>query len=117
MNPLNPAFMPAVKMARIRLNELLIKAKVSKFVYPSKHFVERAIERNLAVDDVFYMLAPVIREFRNSTYNERVIGVHYRQNTLVTQFKTGCVSNERKIILKTVYDKNNSQIYDAEIKL
>jgi hypothetical protein len=46
-----------------------------------------------------------------------VIGVHYRQNTLVAQFKTGCVSGERKIVLKTIFDKNDDRIYDAEIKL
>jgi hypothetical protein len=117
MNPLNPAFMSTVNAVRVCLNELLIRAKVQKLVYPSKHFAERLVERNLSAEEAFVMLVPVIREFRGSTYNERVIGVHYRQNTLVAQFKTGCVSGERKIVLKTIFDKNDDRIYDAEIKL
>lgn len=113
----NPAFMGNVNVLRNRFVELIHRAKVGHFVYPSKHFFERVVERNLDEVDILRMITPVIKEFRETTYNERTYLVSWRQYGLAASIQLGLVSEKRQIILRTIYDKYDEMAYDVCIRL
>lgn len=113
MTPLNRAFTGAVATNRAWLNDLLKRAKVNDFVYPSKHLAERMVERHIEPVDVLRMLVPVIQEFRASTFNQRTFLSVHRGNALVSAIQLGVVSGKRLILIKTVYDRYNEEDYDV----
>lgn len=118
MHSLNPLFLHTVNVERSNFNKIAKEAKVDKFVYPSKHFFERVVERNLSALDAFAMMVPVIREFRNSTYNQRSFCVIWKQYKLFANFTVGPISGERKICMKTMYDRDiDESNFDVVIKL
>lgn len=105
MDPRNKAFMSVVKHERNKFIELMDKANLLHMIYPSKHFFERVVERNLEAVDVLRMLVPVIKEFRETTYNVRSYCVRWKQYSLFAVFTVGPVSGRRQITLKTMYDR------------
>lgn len=117
MNPLNRAFIGAVDTARAKFTDYLRRAKIEKIVYPSKHFFERVVERHIDVDLVFMALPPVIKEFRESTFNDRKFLIQWRDFAFVAQIQLGAVSKKRYILLKTVFDKFNEEDYDVVIRM
>lgn len=117
MLPLNKAFTGAVATNRAWLNDLLKRAKVNDFVYPSKHLAERMVERHIEPVDVLRMLVPVIQEFRTTTFNERTFLSVYRGNALASTITVGTVTGQRRIIVKTVYDKYNEEDYDVVCRI
>ena len=106
MDPRNPAFMSKVKHQRNLFVELMQRMDMLHQIYPSKHFFERVVERNLEAIDIGYMLVPVIRDFRGSTYNARSYCVKWKQFRLFAQITLGPVSGKRQLTLKTIYDKD-----------
>lgn len=102
----NKLFMSRVNHERNRFIELMGQAKVNHFIYPSKHFFERVVERNLDAVDVLRMLVPVIKEFRETTYNMRSYAIRWKQYTLFALIDVGAVSEVRRITLKTIYDRD-----------
>ncbi len=113
----NPAFIGCVNATRNRFIELLHRAKVGDFVYPSKYFFERVVERNLDEVDVLRMITPVIKEYRETTYNERTYLVSWKQHAIACSIQLGTVSEKRQIILRTLYEKYNEMDYDVCIRL
>lgn len=106
MDARNPGFMSAVNRERNRFIELMGKANLLHTIYPSKHFFERVVERNLEAVDVLRMLIPVIKEFRETTYNARSYCVQWKQFKLFAMITFGPVSQRRQITLKTIYDRD-----------
>lgn len=118
MDPRNPCFMSAVNRERNRFIELMGQAKLLHTIYPSKHFFERVVERNLEAVDVLRMLLPVIKEFRETTYNERTYCVRWKNHRLFAMITVGPVSNRRQITLKTMYDQDkNDMDYDVTVTI
>jgi hypothetical protein len=106
MDSRNPAFMSAVNRERNRFIELMGQAKLLHTIYPSKHFFERVVERNLEAVDVLRMLVPVIQDYRGTTYNLRSYCVRWKQYKLFAMITVGPVSGRRQITLKTIYDRD-----------
>ena len=104
MDPRNRAFMSVVKHERHKFIELMEKCNVLHMIYPSKHFFERVVERNLEAVDVMRMLVPAIREFRSTTYNVRSYALRWKQYSLFAEITVGPVTGKRQITLKTIYD-------------
>ena len=102
----NPLFMSRVNHERNRFIELMGQAKINHMIYPSKHFFERVVERNLEAVDVLRMLVPVIQEFRSTTYNVRSYAIRWKQFTLFALISIGPVTETRRIVLKTIYDRD-----------
>jgi hypothetical protein len=98
--------MSRVNHERNRFLELMEQAKILHMIYPSKHFFERVIERNLEAVDVLRMLVPVITEFRGSTYNVRTYAIRWKQFSLFAMIEVGPVTQTRRIVLKTIYDRD-----------
>jgi hypothetical protein len=86
--------------------EIATRCGVAAHVYPSKHFFERLVERNLEAVDAMRMLAPVIREFRGTTYNKRSYAIRWKQFSMFAMIDVGVVSMTRRIVLKTIYDRD-----------
>jgi hypothetical protein len=106
MLPSNPAFMSRVRHERNKFVELMHQAKLEHMIYPSQHFFERVIERNLEAVDVLRMLVPVIQEFRGTTYNVRSYAIRWKQFSLFALINVGPVTATRRIVLKTIYDRD-----------
>ncbi len=106
MDPRNRAFMANVKHQRHLFIELMEKMGMLHQIYPSKHFFERVVERNLESVDVGFMLVPVIKDFRGSTYNARTYCVKWKQFRLFAQITLGPVTGKRQLCLKTIYDRD-----------
>ena len=106
MDSKNPLFMSAVCRERNRFIELMARAKLLHMIYPSKHFFERVVERNLEAVDVLRMLVPVIKEFRETTYNVRSYCVQWKQFKLFAMITVGPVSGRRQVTVKTIYDRD-----------
>lgn len=118
MNSLNKAFPAAVTRQRNWFIELLHSANVGNIVYPSKHFFERVVERNLEALDVLRMITPVIHEFRGSSYNIRSYCIQWKQFRIHAAIDVGPVTGVRRIILKTVYDFDPThEQFDVTIKI
>lgn len=118
MDPRNRAFMGAVNHHRNMFIELMGKANLLHTIYPSKHFFERVVERNLEAVDVLRMLIPVIQEFRGTTYNERSYCVQWKQFKLFAMITVGPVSGRRQITLKTIYDRDiDEQNFDVVVRI
>lgn len=117
MSPQNKAFIGAVNFWRSQFIELLVRAKVHDIVYPSMHFCERVVERNLDKVDVLYLIVPIIKEFRQSTFNERTFIVQWRNIGVACCITTGKHSERRHIVIKTIYDKFDPAEFDVVIKL
>jgi hypothetical protein len=106
MDPRNRAFLSVVKHERNKFIELMEQCKLLHQIYPSKHFFERVVERNLEAVDVMRMLIPVIKEFRGTTYNVRSYCVQWKQWRLFANITVAPVSGRRQITLKTMYDRD-----------
>lgn len=117
MNPLNPAFIGAARYQRAQFIDLLKRANVVDVVYPSMHFFERLVERNLDAVDALRMLTPVIKEFRETSYNAKSFLVQWKQFGLVAQFTVGVVTGKRQVTVKTIFDKFDETEYDEVIKI
>ncbi len=117
MHPSNPAFIGAARNQRSQFIALLKQANVTDMVYPSMHFFERLVERNLEAVDALRMLVPVIRAFRETTYNSKTFLVQWKQFGLVAQFTVGAVTGKRQITVKTIFDKFNELEYDEVIRI
>lgn len=113
----NPLFTSQVQRSRARFSELLKKAKVEDIVYPSKHFFERVVERNLDADTILFMIAPMITDFRQTTYNVRTYRSQWRTYSVIACISVGVQTQKRRLILKTVFEKNDDTIYDVSIRL
>lgn len=106
MLPSNRLFLSKVKHERHKFIELMERCKVLHMIYPSQHFFERVVERNLEAVDVMRMLVPVIHEFRATTYNVRSYAIRWKQFSLFAIIEVGPVTNTRRIVLKTIYDRD-----------
>lgn len=114
----SPLFMSAVNRERNRFIELMGLAKVLHTIYPSKHFFERVVERNLEAVDVLRMLVPVIKEFRETTFNVRSYCVQWKQYRLHASINIGPVSGRRQINIKTIYDRDVDETeFDVVVRI
>jgi hypothetical protein len=114
----NPTFMSRVNHERNLFIELLYAANINSMVYPSKHFFERLVERNLEAVDALRMLAPVIKDFRETTYNLRSYAVRWKNFSLFALIDTGPVTGVRRIVLKTIYDRDVLDTdYDVVVRI
>lgn len=104
MNSNNPLFLAVVKHERNKFIELMGRCNLMHQIYPSKHFFERVVERNLEAVDIMRMLVPVINEFHSTTYNVRSYAIKWKQYLLFAMILVGPISNKRQITLKTIYD-------------
>lgn len=96
--------MSVVKKERHAFIQLMEKIGMLHQIYPSKHFFERVVERNLETVDVGIMLVPIIRDFRETTFNVRSYCVKWKQFRLFAKISVGSVTNRRQLVLKTIYD-------------
>ena len=118
MDPRNKAFVGAVQVSRKAFIELIWKAKVGDIIYPSTHFFERVVERNLEAVDILRMLVPVIRDFRATTFNDRTYCVRWREFSLFAKIDFGCVTQKRKLVLKTIYDRDvDESSFDVVVRM
>jgi hypothetical protein len=114
----NPTFMSTMHHERNRFIELIHRCKLDHAVYPSKHFFERVVERNLDAGIVLEMIVPIIKEFRETTYNVRSYTIQWRQHCLFAMIEIGPVSGNRRIILKTLYDREiDDSRYDVVLRI
>jgi hypothetical protein len=113
----NPLFLSQVQRSRNEFNRMLIAAKVDGFVYPSKHFFERVVERNLEPVDILFMAAPMITDFRQTTYNVRSYRVQWKTYSLIACISVGVETGKRRLVLKTVFERNDDSEYDVSIRL
>jgi hypothetical protein len=115
---MNPAFSGAVKNRLHETMRLFRQMKVNDIVYVSDHLTERMVERNVDPVDIARMSVPVIKAFRETTYNDRTFVVFWRNLKLVASIKRGVVTDQRKIILKTIIDPEVPfHQYDTEIRI
>ena len=63
------------------------------------------------------MAIPVIQDFRATTYNKRSYCVQWKTIKLAACIDVGVESEKRKSILKTVYERDNDEIYDVVVRL
>lgn len=118
MNSNNPVFLSRVKQERHQFIELMDKCGLLHQIYPSQHFFERVIERNLEAVDVLRMLVPVIAEYRGTTYNRRSYAIRWKQYSLFALINVGPVTGKRQIILKTIYDRDiDEHGYDVCVRI
>ena len=117
MDHRNPLFLSKVKHERNKFIELMEQAKCMHIIYPSKHFFERVVERNLEAVDVLRMLVPVIKEFRETTYNVRSYAITWKQYSMFALINTGPVSGKRQITLKTIYDNVDPVDFDVVVQI
>jgi hypothetical protein len=117
MLPTNPAFAALTRLKRAQFISLLKRANVTDVVYPSLHFFERLVERNLDEVDALRMLTPVIHAFRQTTYNKKTFLIRWKQFGLVAMFSLGLVSGRRQVIVKTIYDSFDDNDYDEVIRI
>jgi len=112
-------FVSRVRRERNTFNELLRRAKVDGIIYPSRHFFERAVERNLQMVDLLYMLVPVLKEFRESTFNDRTFCIRWKEFRLFADIRIGDISGKRQIVMKTIYDKDiyNERDFDVVVTI
>lgn len=114
----NPLFLTKVKHERNKFIELMGRCDLLHQIYPSKHFFERVVERNLEAVDVMRMLIPVIKEFRETTFNVRSYCVTWKQFSLFAAITIGPVSERRQIALKTIYDgEPDERSFDVAVKI
>lgn len=117
MSPQNKAFAGAVDLWRATMVEYLARAGVNGIVYMSKHLAERAVERNIDPIEALQLAAPVIKEFRQSTFNSREFLVSRGIISLAASIDVGPVTGKRRVVLKTIYDKVCNGDFDVVIKL
>lgn len=116
LHPSDKNFMAVVNHRRNEFIEIAHRMGIGHTVYPSKHFFERVVERGLEALDVAFMLVPVIKEFKGTTYNLRTFCVLWKQYKLVAMITTGVVSGQRRIVLKTVFEKDvNEADFDVVV--
>ena len=106
MDSRNPAFIPCVQHQRRQFVELMHRGDMAHRIYPSKHFFERLVERNLEAVDVLRMLVPIIKDFRETTFNKRSYASKWKHYKLFADITVGPVTGKRQIILKTIYDRD-----------
>ena len=117
MTPLNKSFIGAANTKRASLNAILIRSKIDKIVYPSFHLVERMVERNIDVVDVARMTVPIVKYFRETTFNDRSCLVLWRDLKLAADIRIGTVTGKRSIILKTIVDDVSQKTFDETFKI
>lgn len=118
MTPMNPAFGGAVDAKLHYTMKLFREMRVNDIVYVSKHLIERMVERNVDPVDVARLAVPVIKEFRETTFNDKTYVVFWRQLKLVASIKRSPITDARKIVLKTIIDPEVPvHQFDAEIRL
>lgn len=117
MDTRNKAFIGSASARRAYLLEILKKAKADDFVYPSMHLAERMTERNIDPIDVARMSIPIIKFFRDTTYNDRSICVLWKDIKLAAHIRIGATTGKRMVLLKTVYDLHDRHEYDEIFKV
>jgi hypothetical protein len=117
MTPLNKSFVGASNTKRVNLNTILIRSKIDKIVYPSFHLVERMVERNVDPLDIARMTVPLVKYFRETTFNDKSCLVMWRDLKLVAVIKIGSVSGKRSIVLKTIIDDVSRKTFDETFKV
>lgn len=119
VNVVNPSYSGVVDNVRAEFDALLKRAKCDDFVYISRHFVERIVERGLQtkVDIIFIMLAQVIKQYRSTTYESRTYCVKHKTYSLSACIETGVVTGKRKLVAKTFFDSFSDLYYDEFITL
>lgn len=114
MNPSNPQFMPAVYAFERKCDRFINDCKITN-LYASKHFFERAVERNLDVPNRFPQITRMIAEvwfaFKSHTYNEYSYKVMFKDIVMIAGVKVGTVSGRRMLIVKSIWD---SDAYDDD---
>lgn len=99
-------FVSRVRRERNVFNELLHRANIDDIIYPSRHFFERVVERDLNSVDLLYMLVPVLKDYRENTFNDRRFCIRWKEHRLFANIRLGEISGKRMIVLKTIYDKD-----------
>jgi hypothetical protein len=112
---LTKSFSGQVRARRDALNQLLSAVKCHSEVYPSRHFAERMVERNVEAIEVLFMLRPALKELRGSTYNDRTFLIKYKRLALVA--KIAIIDGARYLLLKTIIDKYDEKDFDVCIQL
>ena len=113
----NRAFVGSASARRAYLLDILKKAKADDFVYPSMHLAERMAERNIDPIDVARMSVPIIKFFRETTYNDRSICVLWKDMKLAAHIRIGATTGKRMVLLKTVYGHRDRHEYDETFKV
>lgn len=118
MTPMNPAFGANVRHKMRDIVAIFREMKCNDLVYVSRHLCERAVERNVDPVDIARLTVPVIKAFRETTYNEQTFVVSWRQLRLVAKISLKPVTEDRTIILKTIIDPEvRWDQFDVEIKI
>lgn len=119
MLPSNRAFNGMVDNVTNNFVEYLIKLKIANAVYPSRHFFERIVERNLEKQLPFLvkMVYSVYVQLKRTTFNNRTYKVRWKELIVIAGIRVGEVSDRRRVVVITVWDKDSNEGYDEEIVL
>lgn len=118
MTPMNPLFPAFVDKKRRELLAIFRKMEVSGFIYISKHFAERMVERNVDPLDVARMTVPVIKDYRAGAPINRRYTVHQKELRMGAQINLTPVQKRRQISLLTIIDPEvKAEKFDVKIQL
>jgi len=118
MDSKNILFIPTVTSVRDKYGKLETQEERSN-IYPSKHFFERVVERNLDsnLSMIHHMASRAFDDMQSCTYNSRTYKVVWKNLVLHAQISIGKLSRKRELILKTIYDRDHEFEYDVIIKI
>ena len=109
MDSKNPLFIPTVYVFERKCDRFINECKIVD-LYLSKHFFERAVERNLDAPQRFPQIARMIKEvyisFKGHTYNEYSYKVIFKDLVMIATVRFGTVSKRRTLVLKTIWDSD-----------
>lgn len=118
MDSKNILFIPTVRSARAKFGRLESVGERDN-IYPSKHFFERVVERNLDrnLSMIHLMATRAFEDMQASTYNHRTYKVVWGSMVLHAMIGVGKLTNKRQLVLKTIYDRDTHFEYDVLIKI
>lgn len=102
-----------VASAKHAVAAMLSKNKI-KDLYFSKHFFERAVERNLEtkLESLFHMACKALADMRSHTYSDYRYKVFSNRSIyLAAKVEVGVVTGNRRLVVQTCYDID---VFDAK---
>lgn len=109
MNSNNPLFMTHVYNFEKKCDRFIKECNMND-LYMSKHFFERAVERNLDSASRFPQFVRMIKElyisFKHHTYNEYSYKVMFKDLVMIAEVRTGTITQHRRLVIKTIWDSD-----------
>lgn len=120
MLPSNMLYSTAVNNAKSNMYTLIGKNKING-VHFTKHFFERAVERNIdnKIQEMFIMSLKALLDMRKHTYSTYAYKISKKGIYVIAEVKVGEITNKRFLLVKTCYDSDifDETKYDVELKL